>query len=51
MLKLIELAMFAITTSSGASSGIGISPTCRLLRGSLSSEATPSNISISERST
>ena len=51
VLKLIELAMTAMTTSSGASSGSGRSPTWRLLRGSLSQDSTPSHMSASERST
>ena len=51
VLKLIELAMTARYTSSGASSGVGTSPTCSDLRGSLSSEAMPSHMSCSLRST
>ena len=38
------LAITATYASSGASSGVGTSPTCRLLRGSLSAEATPAHI-------
>ncbi len=47
VLKLMELAITATTASSGASSGSAISCTCRERRGSLSSEANPSNIPIS----
>ena len=47
VLKLMLLAITAMYASSGASSGVGTSPMCRLLRGSLSSEATPAHISCS----
>ena len=51
VLKLMDDAMTAMTTSSGASSGIGTSPTWMDLRGSLSLLATPLNISCSDFST
>jgi hypothetical protein len=41
VLKLIALAMTATSTSSGASSGIGTSPTCSDLRTSLSTPIVP----------
>ena len=41
MLKLIELAMTAITASSGASSGSAMSWTWSALRGSLSADSRP----------
>src|SRR5690606_19941066 len=44
VLKLIEEAITARYTSSGASSGVGTSPTCSDLRGSLSADSTPSHI-------
>ena len=44
MLKLMEDAITPRYTSSGASSGVGTSPTCSDLRGSLSSDSTPSHI-------
>src|SRR4029450_9797428 len=51
VLKLIELAMTARYTSSGASSGVGTSPMCSDFRGSLSSDGTPAHISCSARRT
>jgi hypothetical protein len=51
VLKLMLLAITARYTSSGASSGVGTSPTWRLLRGSLSFDATPSHMVCSSRST
>ncbi len=51
MLKLMAEAITATKASSGASSGVGTSPTCSDLRGSLSSEARPANIPDSSRST
>ena len=51
VLKLMLLAITATYASSGASSGVGTSPTCRLRRGSLSAEATPAHISCSAFST
>ena len=45
VLKLMLLAITATYASSGASCGVGTVPTCRLLRGSLSAEATPAHIS------
>src|SRR5674476_370763 len=43
----MALAITATSASPGASSGIGTSSRCRLLRGSLSRLATPSNMSTS----
>ncbi len=51
VLKLIELAITARYTSSGASGGVATSPTWRLLVGSLSADANPSNMSASSRRT
>ena len=51
MLKLIDDAMTATYASSGASSGRRTSPTTMDLVGSLSSDATPSNIVASSRRT
>ncbi len=51
VLKLMELAMTAMTASSGASSGTATSCTCRLLRGSFSEDSRPANISCSSAST
>ena len=51
VLKLMEDAITPRYTSSGASSGVGTSPTWSDLRGSLSSDSTPSHIVCSARST
>jgi len=51
VLKLIDEAITATYASSGASSGSGTSSTCTDFRGSLSSEATPANISCSSART
>jgi hypothetical protein len=51
VLKLMLLAMTARYTSSGASSGVGTSPTWRLLRGSLSADSYAVPHVCSERST
>src|SRR4051794_33752301 len=51
VLKLIELAITARYTSSGASSGVATASTCRLLRGALSAESRPSNMAVSSRRT
>jgi hypothetical protein len=51
VLKLMLLAITATYASSGASSGSGTSSTWRLLRGSLSAVAIPSNIDVSSRRT
>jgi hypothetical protein len=51
VLKLMLLAITARYTSSGASSGVGTSPTWRLFRGSFSFEGTPAHISCSAAST
>ena len=51
VLKLIALAITARYTSSGASSGVCTSSTCSDLRGSFSSDSSPSNMSISSRRT
>ena len=51
VLKLMLLAITARYTSSGASSGVGTSPTCRLLRGSFSLVGVPAHMSCSAFST
>ena len=51
VLKFIDDAITATTASSGASSGSGTSSRCSDFRGSLSSEATPANISCSSART
>nr|WP_323672095.1 hypothetical protein [Candidatus Poriferisodalis multihospitum] len=51
VLKLMALAITAMYTSSGASSGVATSPMWVASRGSLSAEARPSNIVCSSRTT
>src|SRR6185436_7258851 len=51
VLKLMLDAMTARYTSSGANAGVATSSTWRLLVGSLSADATPSNMPTSSRST
>ena len=51
VLKLMLLAMTAMYTSSGASAGVGTSPTCRLWRGSFCFVGTPFHMSCSSFNT
>ena len=51
VLKLMALAITAMYASSGASSGTATSPMWNDFRGSLSSEARPSNMPTSSRRT
>ena len=51
VLKLMLEAMTATTASSGAISGVATSPMWRLLVGSLSADAIPSNMPASSRRT